>query len=80
MVKYQNMADYTRMKNFKKKITFVGCQSTHLTSDPCPRKTRSSVQLKKSHTRTVPSSEQDANLASVGLLKNEENIINSEKS
>jgi hypothetical protein len=45
----------------------VGCQSTHLTSDPWPRRTRSSVQLKKSQTRTVPSSEHEANFASVGL-------------
>lgn len=45
---------------------FVGCQSTHLTSDPWPRKIRSSWHLMKSHTRTVPSSLAVANFVSPG--------------
>ena len=49
------------------KRPLVGCQSTHFTSAPWPLRTLSSIQLKKSQTRTVPSSEHDANLASVGL-------------
>ncbi len=48
-----------------------GCQSTHLTSEPWPCKTLSSVHVTKSNMRTVRSSEQDVNLASVGeKLKN----------
>ena len=44
----------------------VGCQSTHLTSAPCPRRTFSSKHRLKSQIRTVPSSEQVVNFASVG--------------
>ena len=43
-----------------------GCQSTPLTSAPCPRSMRSSKQRKKSQILTVPSSEQVANFESVG--------------
>lgn len=44
----------------------VGCQSTPFTSAPCPRRIRSSWHRRKSQRRTVPSSEQVANLVSVG--------------
>ena len=43
-----------------------GCQSTHLTSEPWPCRTLSSVAVTKSKMRTVRSSEHDVNLLSVG--------------
>ena len=57
-----------------------GCQSTHLTSEPWPCRTLSSVAVTKSKMRTVRSSEHDVNLLSVGekLLKynyNRDNLI-----
>ena len=43
-----------------------GCQSTHLTSPPCPGRELSQELVRKSCTLTVESSEQVANLRSVG--------------
>lgn len=45
---------------------FWGCQCTHFTSAPWPRRTRSSWHLRKSIIRTVPSSLHVANFVSVG--------------
>ena len=45
---------------------FAGCQSTHLTSQPCPLSVRSSVPVRKSQILTRLSSEHDTNLASDG--------------
>mmetsp|Transcript_4471 Transcript_4471/g.18348 ORF Transcript_4471/g.18348 Transcript_4471/m.18348 type:complete len:257 (-) Transcript_4471:226-996(-) len=43
-----------------------GCQSTHLTSPPCPDSVCTGAALAKSNTRTVVSSEQLQNFKSVG--------------
>lgn len=43
-----------------------GCQLTHLTSQPCPVNTFSSLHLPKSQILSVTSSEHDTNFASVG--------------
>lgn len=45
---------------------FVGCQSTHFTSAPCPLITRSSWHRRKSKILKVPSSLQLTNFESVG--------------
>mmetsp|Transcript_1129 Transcript_1129/g.3732 ORF Transcript_1129/g.3732 Transcript_1129/m.3732 type:complete len:316 (+) Transcript_1129:329-1276(+) len=45
---------------------FDGCQSTHLTSPPCPESACTAAARAKSHTFTVVSSEHEQNLRSVG--------------